>query len=62
MGLDPIPGDRYLDVDGVHEPNINAIADAGVTLGCTTDGLYYCPNDNVRRDEMASFIARALGL
>lgn len=60
MGLAPIPGDTFPDVDGVHEANINAIADAGVTLGC--GGGFYCPNDNVRRDQMASFLARALGL
>ena len=47
---------------GTHEPNINAIADAGVTLGCNPEGTLYCPKDNVKRDQMASFIARALGL
>jgi len=62
MALAPIPGDVFLDVSGVHEANINAIAAAGVTLGCTADGTLYCPDDPVRRDQMASFIARALGL
>ena len=46
----------------MHEENINAIADAGVTLGCTSDGLFYCPADKVRRDQMASFLARAIPL
>lgn len=62
MGLAQVPGNRFLDVEGVHEPNINAIANADITLGCTPDGLYYCPHDNVRRDQMASFLARALDL
>jgi hypothetical protein len=62
MGLTPIPGDRFTDVNGIHEPNINAIAAAGVTLGCSPDGTRYCPHDLVRRDQMASFIARARGL
>jgi hypothetical protein len=62
MGLTPIPGDRFADVSGPHEANINAIADAGVTLGCNPEGTLYCPDDLVRRDRMASFIARALGL
>ena len=31
----------------------------GITLGCSTDPLNYCPLNPVRRDEMASFIARA---
>ncbi|MDE0230706.1 MAG: S-layer homology domain-containing protein [bacterium] len=33
---------------------------AGVTRGCSADPLAYCPHDPVRRDQMASFIARAL--
>ena len=33
---------------------------AGVTKGCSTDPLAYCPHDPVLRDQMASFIARAL--
>jgi len=33
-----------------------------ITRGCSTDPLSYCPNDDVHRDEMASFIARALGI
>ncbi|MDF1597148.1 MAG: PQQ-dependent sugar dehydrogenase [Acidimicrobiia bacterium] len=59
--LAPIPGDVFTDVDGVHEANINAIAAAGITLGCNPDGTLYCPTDPVRRDQMASFLGRALG-
>ncbi len=62
MELDPIGGDRFDDVSGVHEANINAIAAAGVTEGCNEAGNLYCPHDPVRRDQMASFIGRALGL
>ena len=62
MELDPIPGDIFDDVSGVHEGNINAIADAGVTLGCNPEGTLYCPTEDVRRDQMASFLGRALGL
>lgn len=52
---------RFSDVvSSVHRPAINAIADAGITVGCA-DGLF-CPNQAVRRAEMASFLARALGL
>lgn len=47
-------------VSSVHQPAINAIAQAGITLGCG-DGQF-CPNQAVRRAEMASFLARALGL
>ena len=38
MELNPIPGDRFSDVSGVHEGNINAIAEAGVRLGCNEAG------------------------
>ena len=62
MEFDPVPGDRFADVSGVHEGNINAIAEAGVTLGCDEAGTLFCPDDPVRRDQMASFIGRALGL
>lgn len=62
MGLAPIAGHVFGDVSGVHEPNINAIAAIGITLGCDPGGLLYCPADDVRRDQMASFLGRALGL
>jgi len=56
----PLSG-TFTDDDGnAHEANIQAIAAAGITLGCGP-GLY-CPASIVRRDEMASFLARALGL
>jgi len=60
-GLAPIAGDVFVDVAGVHEGNINAIADAGITLGCDTVGPLYCPNDTVTRGQMAAFLHRALG-
>ena len=37
-----------------------AILKAGITRGCGTDPLRYCPADTVERDTMASFLARAL--
>ena len=62
LGLDPIDGNRFTDVDGTHAGNIYAIAEEGITLGCNAAGTRYCPNDPVRRDQMASFLARALDL
>lgn len=38
----------------------DALFDAGVTLGCQTDPLAFCPLDAVTRGEMASFLARVL--
>ena len=61
LGL-PIPdADTFSDDDGsTHEPNIEALAAAEITLGCG-DGSY-CPNDEVTRAQMATFLTRALGL
>jgi hypothetical protein len=42
-----------------HHTAISNIAGAGITGGCAP-GLY-CPANNVRRDEMASFLGRGLG-
>ena len=44
------------DSNGFHD-DINAVKDAGVTLGCG-DGTAYCPNDNVTRGQMAAFMNR----
>jgi len=53
----------FSDDDGsVHEPNIEAIAAAAITTGCDPTGTRYCPNAGVTREQMASFLARALGL
>lgn len=62
LGLDPVVGNRFTDVSGTHTGNINAIAEAGITVGCDAAGTRYCPTAAVRRDQMASFLARALGL
>lgn len=53
--------DHFTDDTGsTHEPAINAIADADITQGLG-NGIYD-PDGSVRRDQMASFLARALGL
>ncbi|MDE0169777.1 MAG: S-layer homology domain-containing protein [bacterium] len=39
---------------------VEGLVAAGVTKGCSADPLAYCPHDPVRRDQMASFIARTL--
>jgi len=61
--LEPSPG-RFADDDhSIFEDDIEKLAAAGITLGCnppTNDR--FCPDDPVRRDQMASFLARALGL
>ena len=50
-------------VGSTHRANIDALAAARVTVGCKVDPpLRYCPDRPVTRAEMATFLARALGL
>ncbi len=57
-------GNTFTDDNGtVFETDIAKLAAAGITKGCnppTND--HYCPNDPVHRDQMASFLGRALNL
>jgi hypothetical protein len=63
FGLTETSGeDVFLDDDGsTFEHDIEALAFAGVTLGCNPPANdRYCPSRTVPRDEMASFFARAV--
>jgi hypothetical protein len=57
------PGGTFIDDNGnVHEPNIEAIAAAGITQGCnppTNDR--FCPAGSVTRAEIAALLVRAMG-
>ena len=57
-------GDRFVDDDNsIHEPDIEALAAAGVTLGCNPpSNTRYCPGATIDRAQMATFLVRALGL
>ena len=63
FGLAASDADQFTDDDeSVFEGDIDAIFEAGITQGCnppTNDR--YCPDDEVTRAQMASFLARALG-
>jgi hypothetical protein len=56
--------DRFVDDDvSIFEDQIDQLAVSGITLGCNPPANdRFCPYANVRRDEMASFISRALPL
>ena len=57
------PPAGFVDVDGnFHQADIDALASAGITIGCGTDPLRYCPAQPVTRGEMATFLIRALRL
>ncbi len=57
--LSPGGTDHFTDDDGLPgEWAINALADAGLTQGCTA--TTYCPQQSTSRGQMASFLARAI--
>ena len=65
-GEDPFPvkESRFADVedDEWWMPYVERLADLGITVGCGTDPLLYCPDQNVTRARMASFLVRAFRL
>jgi hypothetical protein len=60
LDLPPTSIDFFADVGGVHEPSINALAQAGITIGCGPG--QYCPAAEISRQQLATFLVRALGL
>ena len=63
LDLEPADPAGFADTVGnFHAADIDALAAARITAGCLTDPLRYCPDQPVTRAEMATFLARALGL
>jgi hypothetical protein len=61
LRLQPVSRDYFNDDNGsVHEPAINAVAAAGISTGCSSGK--FCPTQSVTREQMAGFLANALGL
>jgi hypothetical protein len=62
LDLPPGPAGTFTDDDGsIFESEIEALAAAGITRGCsppTNDR--YCPDGTVTREQMAAFLFRAL--
>ena len=56
------PEGVFVDVpaDAAHAGAVEGILAAGVTKGCSANPLSYCPDEPVPRDQMASFLVRAL--
>jgi hypothetical protein len=54
----------FMDDDGsVHEADINGLGASGITKGCNPPAnTFYCPDQSVTREQMASFLVRALDL
>lgn len=57
---DPAGIFAHVPASNVHAGEVEGIYAAGVTTGCLKDPLRYCPDRPVRRDQMASFLVRAL--
>lgn len=56
------PGGNFYDDDGkYYEASIEAILDAGITVGCS-DRQQFCPDREITREELAAMLARALKL
>ena len=63
LRLPDAPSRGFADTSGnFAEDNIDALAAAGITAGCAADPPRYCPGQPVTRAQMATFLARALGL
>lgn len=59
--LSPAPAAGFTDTGGnTHESAIDALAEAGITVGCARDPARYCPNVPVSRAQTASLLLRAL--
>ena len=57
--LTPAGDFGFTDIDNhAHEANINALAAAGITVGC--EAFRYCPDTPVTRAQMATFLVRAI--
>lgn len=65
-GTDPVlvEESRFADVDNNEwwMPYVERLADLGVTAGCKTDPVSFCPYETVTRARMASFLVRAFRL
>lgn len=61
LDLPSSPTDWFADDNGItHEADIDALAAAGITLGCGAGR--FCPGQLIDRAEMAGLVARALDL
>ena len=59
LDVEPAPSAGFTDTDRtVHAANIDALFAAGITIGCTTEPLRYCPDEPVTRAQMATFLYR----
>jgi hypothetical protein len=58
LALTAVASGPFNDVTGIHAGDINSIAAAGITQGCSV--VSFCPDNPVTRGQMAAFLHRAL--
>ena len=60
----PVVSGVFSDVDYAegYAPFADRLSELGVTRGCATGPLRYCPDRSVTRGQMAAFLVRAFGL
>lgn len=58
----PVPVGVFDDVpaDAEHASAVEGVLAAGITRGCSVEPRLYCPSEPILRDQMASFMVRAL--
>ena len=63
FGLNPAVPQGFVDTGGsIHEADIDALFRAGITGGCSTEPLRFCPQQDTTRAQMALFLERARNL
>ena len=60
FGLEQTGRTGFADIAGnTHEAGIDALAASGITAGCASRPVRFCPDSQVTRAQMATFLARA---
>jgi hypothetical protein len=58
--LAPLPHGVPVTMD--YALHVERVWEMGISMGCSTDPFSFCPEELTTRDEMASLLARGLGL
>ena len=61
---DHISGHQFVDVDAGEwwAPHVQRLAQVGITVGCSRSPARFCPEGNVTRAQLATFLTRAFNL
>jgi hypothetical protein len=62
FGLPEATERHFDDGDGAHSDAVDRLAEAGITAGCSSSLVSFCPHDAIVRWQAAVFVARSMGL